>query len=142
MPSYQADAVSHYLSIHKPPYGADKYNNTGRARGFPDVSANGAAYVVAVKGGFHQVYGTSASSPTFGAVITLINERRLAKGKGPVGFLNPALYAHAHVLNDVTRGNNPGCGTKGFAAAPGWDPVTGLGTPNFPKMLELFLGLP
>ncbi|KAK8110251.1 Pro-kumamolisin [Apiospora kogelbergensis] len=110
--------------------------------GFPDVSANGAAYVVAVKGGFHQVYGTSASSPTFGAVITLINERRLAKGKGPVGFLNPALYAHAHVLNDVTRGNNPGCGTKGFAAAPGWDPVTGLGTPNFPKMLELFLGLP
>ncbi|KAK8009688.1 Aldo/keto reductase [Apiospora arundinis] len=142
MPSYQANAVSHYLTAYPPPYGAERYNNTGQARGFPDVSANGANYMVAVEGRFYKLFGTSASSPTFGAVITLINERRLARGKGPVGFLNPALYAHADVMNDVTRGDNPGCGTRGFAAAPGWDPVTGLGTPNFPKMLDLFLRLP
>ncbi|KAK8066843.1 hypothetical protein PG997_013590 [Apiospora hydei] len=124
------------------PYGADRYNNTGRTRAFPDVSANGANYVVAVLTSFHQVFGTSASTPTFGAVITQINERRLALGKGPVGFLNPALYAHPDVMNDITRGANPGCGTGGFAATPGWDPVTGLGTPNFPKMLDMFLRLP
>jgi hypothetical protein len=33
------------------------------------------------------------------------------------------------MLNDITNGTNPGCGTAGFSAARGWDPVTGLGTP-------------
>ncbi|KAK7965840.1 uncharacterized protein PG986_000117 [Apiospora aurea] len=98
--------------------------------------------VIKSGGGFSNVFGTSASTPTFGAVITQINERRLALGKGPVGFLNPVLYAHPDVMNDITRGANPGCGTAGFAATPGWDPVTGLGTPNFPKMLDMFLWLP
>jgi tripeptidyl-peptidase-1 len=46
------------------------------------------------------------------------------------------------VLNDVTTGGNQGCGTKGFTAVEGWDPVTGLGTPNFPAMVDLFIGLP
>ena len=32
-------------------------------------------------------------------------------------------------------GNNPGCGTQGFPALAGWDPVTGLGTPNYVAML-------
>jgi tripeptidyl-peptidase-1 len=39
------------------------------------------------------------------------------------------------------NGSNPGCGTDGFYAVKGWDPVTGLGTPNYPKMLRLFMGL-
>jgi tripeptidyl-peptidase-1 len=33
-------------------------------------------------------------------------------------------------------------GTDGFSAVKGWDPVTGLGTPNYPKMLEFFMSLP
>jgi hypothetical protein len=37
---------------------------------------------------------------------------------------------------------DPYCGSQGFQASKGWDPVTGLGTPNYPKMLEYFLGLP
>lgn len=41
--------------------------------------------------------------------------------------------------DDITSGFNPGCNTKGFEAVQGWDPVTGLGTPNYPKMLEYFL---
>ncbi|KAK8002133.1 hypothetical protein PG991_014355 [Apiospora marii] len=142
MPPYQSEAVSHYLTTYPPPFGADRYNSTGRARGYPDVSANGANYMIGVLGTFRKIYGTSASTPTFGAIISLINERRLAAGKRPVGFLNPALYARPDVLNDVTRGGNPGCGTAGFGARPGWDPVTGLGTPNFPKMLDFFLSLP
>ena len=48
----------------------------------------------------------------------------------------------ANIFNDVTEGDNPGCGTRGFPAAPGWDPVTGLGTVNFPRMLSRFMALP
>jgi len=60
----------------------------------------------------------------------------------------------------IVNGTNPGCGTEGFScvqgmwlsddpslrllanACLGWDPVTGLGTPNYPKMLKLFMSLP
>ena len=41
--------------------------------------------------------------------------------------MNPALYSNPWMLNDITNGTNPGCGTVGFSAVPGWDPVTGLG---------------
>jgi tripeptidyl-peptidase-1 len=71
-----------------------------------------------------------------------INEERLAAGKSTVGFVNPVLYANPGILNDVTKGSNPGCGTDGFSAVSGWDPATGLGTPNYPKMLKLFMSLP
>ncbi|KAF2232319.1 subtilisin-like protein [Viridothelium virens] len=142
LPDYQADAVNSYLTNYPPPYGADKYNNSGTVRAIPDVSANGANYVIAIDGEFGLVYGTSASSPTFGSVITLINGQRFDAGKSSVGFLNPTLYANSSVLNDITEGDNPGCATSGFQAQPGWDPVTGLGTPNYPKLLELFLSLP
>lgn len=64
------------------------------------------------------------------------------------------------MLKDITNGTNPGCGTKGFSAVEGWDPVTGeylcicrlrgaalmlipgLGTPKYPEMLKLFMSLP
>jgi len=111
-------------------------------RGFPDVSANGANYVVAVDGIFELVFGTSASCPVFASIITIVNEARADIGKGPVGFINPTLYANPDVLNDITSGGNQGCGTPGFTAVPGWDPVTGLGTPNTLKLLELFLKMP
>jgi tripeptidyl-peptidase I len=42
-------------------------------RSYPDLSANGANYVVAVDGSLTLVYGTSASAPVFGSIITLIN---------------------------------------------------------------------
>ncbi|PBP18238.1 hypothetical protein BUE80_DR011052 [Diplocarpon rosae] len=142
LPPYQADAVKTYFEEHKPPYGADRYNISQQSRGFPDVSANGVNYVIAIDGDFSYIYGTSASTPTFGSIITLINGARLNVGKGPVGFINPVLYKYPGILNDITSGGNQGCGTPGFACVKGWDPVTGLGTPNFPKMLEKWLALP
>ncbi|KAL8986875.1 MAG: hypothetical protein Q9177_003869 [Variospora cf. flavescens] len=142
LPSYQSAAVKSWFTNNAPPYGADRFNNSQQTRGFPDISANGANYVVAVTGQFALVYGTSASSPVFGAILTLINEARFAAGKGSVGFVNPTLYANPDALNDITQGTNPGCGTSGFAAVSGWDPVTGLGTPNFPKLMDRFLSLP
>lgn len=139
MPSYQKSALSTYFAKHKPSYTSAQYNNSMTTRGFPDVSANGANYLVAVAGQYAQVYGTSASSPTFASVLTLINEQRLNLGKSSLGFVNPALYANPSMFNDITSGGNPGCGTPGFSAVTGWDPVTGLGTPNYLKMLAYFL---
>ncbi|KIH89246.1 protease s8 tripeptidyl peptidase [Sporothrix brasiliensis 5110] len=141
MPSYQQKAVQSYMTNAAPPYGANRFNNSGNVRGYPDVSANGANYVTAVNGNFTLSFGTSASAPVFAAIINLINEKRIEAGKGPVGFVNPALYANPSVLNDITSGNNPGCGTNGFTAVPGWDPLTGLGTPNYPAMEKMFLSL-
>lgn len=40
------------------------------------------------------VYGTSASSPVVGAIISLINDARLSAGKSPLGFINPAVSSH------------------------------------------------
>ncbi|KAM0805168.1 peptidase S8/S53 domain-containing protein [Usnea florida] len=142
LPSYQSSAVKSYFANHKPSYTATQYNNSQTVRGYPDVSANGANYVVAVDGSLSLVYGTSASSPTFGSVVTLINEQRVNAGKSAVGFINPTLYANPSILNDITSGGNQGCGTAGFTAVSGWDPVTGLGTPNYGKMLPVFMALP
>ena len=142
LPDYQRGAVKNFFANYPPPYGADRYNNSQQTRGFPDVSANGANYIVAVNGIFALVYGTSASSPVVGAIITLINEARLAIGKSSLGFLNNFIYANPGAFNDITQGGNQGCGTPGFQSVPGWDPVTGLGTPNFPKLLAKALALP
>lgn len=78
----------------------------------------------------------------FASIITLINDARLKAGKRPVGFLNPVLYANPYVLNDIVDGANYGCGSKGFNATLGWDPVTGLGTPDYLRLRDLYLRLP
>lgn len=141
MPSYQSSAVKSYFANHLPSYTSAQYNNSQLTRGYPDISTNGANYVVAINGGWSLVYGTSASAPTLGAIITLINEARFNLGKGSVGFLNPVAYAHPEVFRDVVEGGNMGCNTPGFEAVKGWDPVTGLGTPDFLRMLPLWLAL-
>jgi tripeptidyl-peptidase-1 len=45
----------------------------------------------------------------------MLNDARISSGKTPLGFLNPFLYSSGYTaLNDITMGNNPGCGTEGF----------------------------
>ena len=139
IPDYQKTEVAKYFSAHNPPYTATQYNNSQAVRGYPDVSANGANYVVAVDGSLSLIFGTSASAPTFGSIITLINEERVKAGKPTVGFINPTLYANPSAFNDIVSGGNQGCGTPGFTAVEGWDPVTGLGTPNYEKLLQVFM---
>ena len=46
-----------------------------------------------VGGSVESVGGTSASSPTFAAIVTLLNDFRISNGKPPLGFLNPLLYS-------------------------------------------------
>lgn len=139
LPSYQSSAVSNYYNKYAPSYTSAQCNNSRATRGFPDVSANGANYIISVQGQYISVFGTSASAPVFASVLTLINEARLNIGKSTVGFVNPALYANPSMfsesillyfipntnqlfstIDDITSGNNPGCGTDGFTAVPGW----------------------
>jgi len=144
MPSYQEAAVQSFLTNHPPPFTSAQFNTSGKSRGFPDLSANGANYVIAIDGEFELVFGTSCSAPVTSSMLTLINDARLAAGKSTVGFINPTIYSagFASGFNDITHGGNQGCGTAGFTATTGWDPVTGVGTPNFGVLLELWLALP
>ncbi|KAF7986028.1 hypothetical protein HWV62_41378 [Athelia sp. TMB] len=130
--SAESSAVSNYLGILGNKY-AGLYNKSGRA--YPDVSAQGVKVQVFIDGTVEPVDGTSCASPIFSSVIALINDQLLNAGKSPLGFLNPWLYANPSAFNDITKGSNPGCGTKGFPAAKGWDPVTGLGSPNYTALL-------
>ncbi|KAH9219932.1 protease S8 tripeptidyl peptidase I [Leptodontidium sp. 2 PMI_412] len=157
VPDYQKKALKTYFSSHNPPY--DSYSAFGTSynpgdvaangglynrlgRGIPDVSANGDNITMIYQGQKALAAGSSASAPMFAAIINRINEERLAAGKSTVGFINPVLYANPGILNDITKGKNSGCGTDGYAAVRGWDPASGLGTPNFPKMLKLWMNLP
>ncbi|KAJ6454196.1 subtilisin-like protein [Mycena sanguinolenta] len=142
LPDWQHEAVQNYLNNFAPDYASSIFNRSGRA--YPDVAANGWPLVIAQDGGFVLSGGTSASAPIFASIVAAVNDVRIAAGKSPVGFINPALYSSAlqGAFNDVTVGSNPGCQTQGFPAAPGWDPVSGLGTINFEKMKAAFLEFP
>jgi tripeptidyl-peptidase-1 len=151
IPSYQADAVNAYVNSADgqkyqsydttggvvPASTSGRYNRAGR--GYPDVSAVGDNIVVFNKGAPTLIGGTSASCPVWAALLTRINDERLKAGKSTVGFVNPTLYKNPSALHDIVVGSNPGCDSDGFSAAQGWDPVTGLGTPNYPALLKVFM---
>ena len=84
--------------------------------------------------GWWVIGGTSASSPQWAGIVAIADQ----VNGGGLGLINPALYAiganptrYANDFFDVTTGANAGNpGGQGFPATTGWDPVTGLGTPN------------
>ncbi|KAI0329229.1 family S53 protease [Cubamyces sp. BRFM 1775] len=132
-PSFQANAVSTFLNALGNT-NSGKFNRAGR--GFPDISAQGENVEIVFQQEFGTVAGTSCSCPITASIIALLNDELAAQGKPSLGFLNPLLYSAqgTAALTDVTSGSNPGCNTNGFTARAGWDPVTGLGTPNFAKL--------
>ena len=91
--------------------------------------------------------GTSAGSPQWSGLVALADQ---AIGDR-VGLINPVLYALSHnpstyhsMFHDITVGNNnfdtmPGTIT-GYNASAGWDPVTGLGTPQADKLIGPLTG--
>jgi tripeptidyl-peptidase-1 len=139
----QVAVVEEYLRTapNLPPKGS--FPPGGRAT--PDVSALGEGYQVMIGGHVESVGGTSASAPMFAALVSLLNEARLAAKKPPMGYMNPWIYAHPEAFTDVTLGTNAiGRGTGplpfGFPCTKGWDPATGMGTPIFGKMLAAAMG--
>jgi subtilase family serine protease len=116
-------------------------------RGVPDVAYNASAATgVPVydsdDGDWAQVGGTSASSPQWCAITAIANSIRAGMGKGPIGanFLD-AVYANPLAFHDITTGSNGKCGSM-CDAGPGWDFVTGLGSPNAPLVVDALASAP
>ena len=144
-PDYQKDAVDQYFSTlpkkHEPVAG---YNRQGRA--YPDVALLADNYPIIAGGYPTLVSGTSASAPVFAGMISLINSARLNASKSALGFINPALYMLANKFAiDIMSGDNRCtmgvCCSEGFYTSPGWDPMTGIGSVDFSKMLNEFVAL-
>jgi subtilase family serine protease len=135
-------------------HGSDR----GLGRGVPDVSYSGDVnngLLIAWSqgdptqvGGIYVFGGTSAGSPQWAAITALTDQA----SHYPLGFLNRKLYAignspwDSYVFHDVTTGNNtisfvdPSGNTEtiaGYSATKGWDPVTGLGTPDVAHLIKV-----
>ncbi|KAK7038384.1 family S53 protease-like protein [Favolaschia claudopus] len=135
-PWYQKQAVGRFLTSLPRDF-VGTFNKTGR--GYPDVAAQGFGLQVVFNGGTLATGGTSFSSPIFSSIIALINDRLVAAGKPVLGFLNPWIYANPEAFTDITQGHNSGftcpASSSAFDATKGWDPLSGLGSPVFRKML-------
>jgi tripeptidyl-peptidase-1 len=135
IPSYQTSQVKGYLA-KSPKTGTSTFAENGR--GTPDVSLLGQAFQVIVNKRTEGVGGTSASTPTWGAIISLLNEVCLTASSGAktLGFVNPLLYQNPDAFTDITVGTNAIGNNKasGWTCTEGWDAATGLGTPQFDKL--------
>jgi subtilase family serine protease len=111
---------------------------TGK-RGIPDVAYDGnpetgvPAYSSHACGecytGWTQWGGTSIGTPQWAALFARANSLRVDAGKALLTLPQTVLYTvPATDFHDVTSGSNGGCGTD-CNAGPGYDFVTGLGTP-------------
>lgn len=102
------------------------------------LSAQSDYFAIIWNGTRTRVGGTSASCPTTAGVFALVNDALITAHRPPMGFLNPWLYSRGYAaFTDVTNGSSFGCGTPGFPAQAGWDAATGVGTPDFGKILAL-----
>jgi subtilase family serine protease len=137
-------------------FGRPSYQNgvpgIGSMRGVPDVAADGdpvtgIAVITGNPGGGYAVSGhagTSASAPLWAGIIALADQYA---GRH-LGFVNPALYRIARgsqyhrAFHDVTAGSSntaefPHGTITGYRAVPGWDPVTGWGSPDAQVLVPL-----
>ncbi|KAH9021500.1 subtilisin-like protein [Lactarius pseudohatsudake] len=151
-PPYQSNFVPSFLQNLGNQYHGF-YNPGGR--GVPDIALQAMRFPIVVKGELRRSRGTSCSTPvrqssplisacliadvqTAAGIISLLNDYRISNGRSPLGFLNIWLYSvFLPGLNDITSGSNPGCNTDGFSAVPGWDPVTGLGSLDFERLVAI-----
>jgi subtilase family serine protease len=123
---------------------------SGARRGVPDVASDAdldtGIALVETGGGQFAIGpggGTSAGAPVWAAIAALADQYA---GRH-LGFINPAIYeigrsARYHgAFHDVSKGDNTvqvgSVTVKGFGAGPGWDPVTGWGSPNVQVLIPL-----
>jgi subtilase family serine protease len=123
----------------------------GATRGVPDVAGDasgptGMALAFSEPGGRYELIGaggTSAGAPFWAGLIALADQ----EAGHPLGFVNPAIYRIARgplyhqAFHDITTGNNTvvlnGVTITGYQTGPGWDPVTGWGTPDAQVLIPL-----
>jgi len=136
-PSYQAA-----VNVPRPAVSAG-------GRGVPDVSGNAdpySGYSVVVGGTAQVIGGTSAVAPLWAGLLARINQSLARKGSNAVGFANPLLYAPTAraAFHDITQGNNDIYKALHgeYPAGRGWDPCTGLGTPDGTRLLGALSGQP
>lgn len=116
---------------------------TGGTRGVPDVAADadGSTGLASVFSYGQEGYlvegasGTNAGAPFWAALIALVDQEA---GRN-LGFVNAVIYKVARsgeyhrAFHDITSGTNAleasGTTYAGYQATPGWDPVTGWGSP-------------
>jgi kumamolisin len=113
-------------------------------RGYPDIAADGdaasGAYVCSdsLCGTFS---GTSLASPLWAGMMADVDQYLQANHLASLGFINPALYWLANnsqkyaPFHDIISGNN-----GGYNAGPGWDAVTGWGSPNLYNLARDLVG--
>jgi len=119
-------------------------------RGLPDVAADASLSLnlaVDAGGSWTVANGTSEATPVWAGLIALADQMA---GR-PLGNVNPLLYAisttpqDAGALVDITRGTNavPDASppAPGHVASPGWDLVTGLGTPWAARLVPALVRL-
>ena len=136
-----------YSSLFPLPAYQNGLARAGATRGVPDVAANAdSATAMAIEyrdGELRLATGTSASTPLWAGVIALADQQA---GRH-LGFVNPAIYAiargpaHHRAFHDVITGDNsvlwPSGVFTGYNAGPGWDPVTGWGSPGAQYLVPL-----
>ncbi len=148
MPAAQSNAAA-ALGVRNPAVGGAACGNTaGYCRQVPDVSAdadpstgyliywNGSQSAGGQPSGWQGIGGTSGAAPLWSALLALADASH-ACSTSAIGYASPSLYraagaGYAADFNDVATGNNDFTGTNGgrYAAGPGYDLATGLGTPN------------
>ena len=128
----------------RPSYQAPLQKDNNKARGVPDVAYNadpGKPFLVIYNGRGAFAAGTSAGTPQWAAIVALADQ---AAGHR-LGSINKTLYhigksdAYSTAFNDVTAGNNTFMGIAGYDAKPGWDAVTGVGSPNVANLIPLLI---
>jgi len=141
---FAADVVAAYLKSGTKMPPASYFNATGRA--YPDVAAIGHNGYILDGGEAQLIGGTSQSAPTFAAIVALLADSFKSKTGKSFGYINQLIYAaykaDPTTFTDVVVGDNicteDGCAPTcvGFTCTKGWDPVTGLGTPNYASLLK------
>ncbi len=148
MPPSQLDAAPALNVLGAGSTGALCGQPSGYCRQVPDVAANadpttgyeiywnGSHSQLGQPSGWQTVAGTSAAAPVWAALMTLGDASRACHGSR-LGFAGAALYhaaghSYANDFNDVRTGNDDFTATNEgkFAAGPGYDEASGLGTPN------------
>ena len=131
-----------FSAVYKRPGYQAPFIGDNSARGEPDVAYSAdliGGTLIAFAGHFGVIVGTSVGTPQWAGIAAL--SEQVAGHRLPQ--LNIRLYhlaksgSYTVGLHDITTGSNGFAGVPGFSAGPGWDAVTGLGTPDVAKLVPL-----